>query len=266
MHSLNGLKEEGGVNQDAFNGRICDAGIIVAAVADGVGSLPDSHEFSQAAVAAVVESATELSEILSGDATPEHAPAAPTIETGHSIGPTDSLSVEIHAVIRRNLATRLDQICDKSGATTLLYAVITRDTVMWGRVGDGAVVLSCYEKEKLVIREMANKIYTSTDVLEYPDVDGSAWSIGQRELSTVEYMMLATDGITDATENKEEFFRYVHGRLAGLDQAEAEATLASILAGFPEAHIDDKTLAYIDLATHTDPESPNSDPSESVQE
>ena len=235
--SIVGRKEPGGVNQDAARFRVSETGNIIAAVGDGVGSLPDSHLFSAVATQAVLESLAEVEEILRG-----HEEASEV----------DLVTVEnhFHATIRERVRNALLGLDGRDGATTLLYAVLHGKRLYWSMVGDGAIAILPRDGGKAFMEQMEGREFGYTDVVEPRNMTSPGWCTGWDLIDAVSMIVLMTDGVSDAMEDDPTvFLRFLDDQLAGLSSAAGSARLKNLLQHFPEAHGDDKSLVTIRIAS-----------------
>ncbi len=263
-------------NQDACSARCSDSGLVVAAVADGVGSLRDSHFYSEAAVAGVIDAMGAVSEFLVAPAAPSATEPTPLhgfvpglyvtqdgASSWHRITVADKatptapraqprplplnpgVASQLHRAVRRSIQVRLDELEGVDGATTLLYAIVSQERVYWARVGDGAIALASRNDNGFVFLEMEDKLYTATDVLNATDVDKSNWAFGTASRADLKYLALLTDGISDVLDDPQSFCDFLSGELGALDTTTAQVRLAEILGSFPPVHYDDKTLIFV---------------------
>jgi serine/threonine protein phosphatase PrpC len=248
--SERGNKPEGVPNQDYGACRL-GHGVLVAAVADGVGSLKDSATFACRAVIATLESLDDFEPRSSGESSFSlfGNNGNPELRSGDQ----GSMSPATHDVIKKRVQATLKSLDGRNGATTLLYFVVCQGSLDWGMVGDGAIVLFHGSESNPEIIEMPEKEFTYVDVVN-PESIHSNWRIGTLPTSDLTHLFLMTDGVFDALDDPVAFFSYLRDELNGANPTDAESRLQTIISRFPEVHGDDKTLLLVDLTAPGDPE------------
>ncbi len=233
-------------NQDAYAYYV-GPGLVAAAVSDGLGSRPDSHEGARWAATCAVLHAVEY--LLAGDA--------------HLLPSTRAAQLQF-----RILQAWRTRFGDKSQdyACTLAFTALTEDRAVFGQIGDSPVwpvqpgesgvwaVLGETDKEFLnVTNSLADKdAFTRFTVKEL-----------ERPLELMQGVVLMTDGVADDLSDRDLFVKSVLGALGTQTRGHWDDYLDSMLRTWETpSHYDDKTLVVVHFADSASVEArPARDPS-----
>jgi hypothetical protein len=225
--------------QDTHTYRIINDGILVAAVADGLGSATCSQAGAQLA-------ATEVSACLE--------------QALYQTVPDDEKSwIELvkesfHAArARLEQEARQNQAALQEYGTTLIAAILTSEWLVTGQIGDGAVVAALEDGQLILATLPQNGEYINTTFpLTLPDMESKAEFKAQA--IKVKALALMTDGIqyvsirsADQTPHQP-FFEPLFRQLPGVrDVQKASQNLAEFMISpqISSRSDDDKTLVLI---------------------
>lgn len=240
--------------QDAYAYKALNDSILVAAVADGLGSAASAQVGAQLAVAsAVAYMEQEIVRTLPCD-------EAAWVQLTRDCFQSARASLEAEA--------QKSQAALRDYSTTLLLAVLAGDWLVTGHVGDGAAVAWLEDRGLAMVSLPKNDEYVNvTYPLTMPDMDRVAeFKAG---LTKVKALALMSDGMQHVSIHTADntphspFFEPLFRQLPGVkDMLKASQNLAEFMASGPiNAHTDDdKTLVLIgrkrvntDLPSETHP-------------
>jgi hypothetical protein len=225
--------------QDAHAYRVLSDSVIIAAVADGLGSAIYSGVGSQLAVSSAIDYLAQ-----------ELRKAVPEEESAWTQLVRDGF---LAAASRLEAEAQKDQAALRDYSTTLIVAVLTSDWLATGQIGDGAVVASLQDGGLVLISLPQNEEYVNvTYPLTMPDMANIAEFKACE--AKVNALALMSDGMQhvsirtlDHTPHQP-FFEPLFRQLPGVkEQHKASRNLAEFMASERVcAHTDDdKTLVLI---------------------
>jgi hypothetical protein len=225
--------------QDAYAYKIINDGILVATVADGLGSAACSQAGAQLAVA---QASMYLEQALRR--------AVPDDEEGWK-----ELIIESFRLARARLEqeARQNQAALQEYGTTLIAAILTSEWLVTGQIGDGAVVAALEDGQLILATLPQNGEYINTTFpLTLSDMESKA--VFKAQAIKVKALALMTDGMqyvsirsADQTPHQP-FFEPLFRQLPGVrDAQKASQNLAEFMISpqISSRSDDDKTLVLI---------------------
>ena len=262
--SLAGFKHDKTENEDFADCRILPSGSIIAAVADGVGSLKDSYLFSRAAVRAVIESFTPIliewrkfhSKIrpLSDSDEPNSSASGDNLliddqvkeePEGEPASTQDETILSMHEMIFNRALDEFSLLDGFEGSTTLQYSILIHNRLHWGMIGDGAIVIVPRNRRRIQIVEMEEKEFTFTYVVDADSLNDGSFQSGEELVDKLEAVIMMTDGVLDSLDDPANFIFHICSEIENAKPGSESDILKNIIAKFPEVHGDDKSIVLI---------------------
>jgi hypothetical protein len=225
--------------QDAHAYKAINDSILVAAVADGLGSAVYAQAGAQlAAVRAVTYGEQALAAAVPGDEA-----AWLQLARGCFLAACDRLEEE----------AEMNQAALRDYSTTLILAILTPDWLVTGHIGDGAVVASLEDGGLVLVSLPQNEEYAN---VTYPLTMPNMMDIAEFKACSIKVKALAlmSDGMQHVSIHTADnsphppFFEPLFRQLPGVkDMPKAAQNLAEFMASDPiSSHTDDdKTLVLI---------------------
>ena len=212
-------------NQDYFLIKKYKAGTVLV-VSDGVGSCSNSHLGSRAVCRAVTGVLHDYMNI-----------------TDRSVDIKDVLRL-IHAKWLFDLSPLIAETC----CATVLFALVQQQKVVLGRLGDGMICVGINGKDLIITEDKQDSFSNITQCMRY-SFKYENWEIQEFAAPELDYILLATDGISDdisVDEKKIAFSRkFAQSYLADPSRLRT-FRIKKMLKSWPVPHhSDDKTVACI---------------------
>jgi serine/threonine protein phosphatase PrpC len=210
-HLRNGMP-----NQDSYLVKNFQWGII-GVVCDGLGSKKYSHIGSKALVLAVAEASDKFD---------------------FEITNTEEFEILVKSLWEKNI---YPYSCDDC-ATTLLFAIIKKDTIYTGRVGDGMICI--LGEENIIIEENKNSFTNYTT--PFGRDESIEWQ--KFNVKKIESLVLCSDGISEDIQKEKSFAfceKYIL-KYKNQKKRKRENEIKEWLKKWPvKGHSDDKTIVAL---------------------